>query len=114
MSDPRLTKGDKEAIAQAHADGLSVADLAAFATYEVKIAQRLFELEKLDAKALLVAINKAASHVAAAAQLAIGGNESSGANITVVMQGAGPTSTRPEIVERPAPDPQVGDLIETE
>ncbi len=114
LSDPRLTKGDKEAIGQAHVDGLSIADLAAFATYEVKIAQRLHELGELDAKALLVAINKAASHVAAAAQLASASNETSGANITVVMQGVGPTSTRSEIADQAQPDPVVGDVIETE
>ena len=114
MANPLLTAGDKAAITQAHADGFTPADLSAMTTYELRLAQRLFEADKIDAKALLIAINKATSHVAAAVQLADPNGGGGGAHITVTYEGAGKSSTRPEIADRAAPHPVVGDIIETE
>ena len=111
--DSRLSKYDKACISQAHADGFTVQDLAALTVYELRLAQLLFDDDKLAAKDLIIAINKAASHVAAATQIATAA-PGGGANITVTFTAAGPASHRPEAAATGVPDPVVGDIIDAE
>lgn len=62
----------------------------------------------------MVAINKAGSQLAAAAQLS---QSAPGAGTTVVnvrFTGTGPRSTHPDCKPRPAPDPVIGDLIDAD
>lgn len=113
LADPRLTDKDKKAIAQAHVNGVTIGDLAALTVYEIRLAQNFFAAGELAAKDLIVAIGKAASHVAAAAQL---GQEQApvGANILVTFNGEGQASTRPEAQRTTPTDPTVGDIIDAE
>lgn len=112
-SDPRLTEEDRAAIESAHEQGMTLADLAALTAYEIRMARVFLQSQELAPKDFIVAIGKAASHVAAAAQLGQA-NAPTGANISVTFNGTGLTSTRPEAVQRTGRDEQVGDLVDTE
>lgn len=114
LADPRLTVQDKKAIQQAHVDGLTLADLASLTVYELRLAQVLFAAGELAAKDIVVAVGRAASHVAAAAQLGQASGPASAA-ITVTFAGDGPSSDRPEALTHAArQDPDVGDLIDVD
>jgi len=112
LSDPRLEANDRKSIQEAHAVGVTVQDLAALTVYEIRLAQACFASKELAAKDLIVAIGKAARHVAAAAQLGQA-QAPTGANITITFNGTGPTATHPDAVA-PQHDPDVGDIIDTE
>ncbi len=114
MADPRMTTTDKRRIREASEQGLTVGEVAALSVYELRLAQRLHEAGELSAKDFVIAVNKSATHAAAAVQLAAGEGEGGGAHVTVVFAGQGPTSTRPEAINVTPPDPVVGDLIEAE
>lgn len=113
LADPRLTITDKMAISQAHVGGVTIADLAALTVYEIRLAQAFYAIGELAAKDLVVAIGKAASHVAAAAQL---GQEHApqGAAISITFEGDGPTSARRDGPTSTPPNAQVGDIIDAE
>ena len=113
MQNKLLTRADQQAIQQAHDEPLTPGDLAAVVVFELKLAERLYELGELDAKGLMIAVNKVASHAAASVQLGSDGG-GGGANITITFDGAGPTSVRDEIQSHAPPDPVVGDIIDTD
>lgn len=108
-----LTDEDRKAVRAAHASGLTVQDLAALTVYELRLAHKLHTDGELPAKDLLVGINKAASHIAAVAQLAQG-SPGGATSVTVTFVDSGPTSDRPEAAQSTARDPQVGDIVDTE
>ncbi len=112
LSDPNLSKADKLAIVAAGKNGVTVGDLAMLVTYELKVAQRFFANSTLAAKDYIVALNKIASQVAAAAQLGVSQQAGIPSQIAVTF-----TSDGPHIVdgarERPAPGP-CGDVVEVE
>lgn len=112
---PSLTADDITAIRGAHASGLTIGDLAAITVYELRLAQMFYDNGELAAKDLVVALQKTASHVAAAAQLTQENAGGGPTKITVEFVGDGPTSTRPEAVQYAARhDAVVGDLIDAE
>ena len=65
-----LNESDRRAVRQAHVDGVTANDVAALVVYSVRVAHRLYERGELAGKDLVVAMNKATAHAAAAAQLA--------------------------------------------
>jgi hypothetical protein len=114
LNDPALTKADKTAILDASESGLTLSDLSALVIYELKCAQRFFADGTLAAKDYVVATNKIATQIAAAAQMAA---TASTANIPSridisfdVNDSAIPTSDR---VDRPLPGP-TGDRVDVE
>lgn len=113
LGDPRLDADDREAISDAHSSGLTVQDLSALTVYELRLAQILHAEGELASKDLIVALNKAATHVAAAAQLGAS-DQSTGADITVTFLAVGGSSGRPEAAQLRPPDPVVGDTIDAE
>lgn len=111
--DPRLTKADKTSIMDAYENGLTVQDLAALTVYELRLALQFYDDAELSAKDLIIGINKAASHVAASAQLATAAPGTS-ADITITFAGSGLSSDRPEAAAPGTPDPVIGDAIASE
>lgn len=109
--DPRLDQKARTAIRSAHSKGLSIGDLGALTAYAVIIAQ---ESNTLDTKDFLITVQKAASHVAAAVQLAQETIGDGATRITVEFVGDGPTSSRPEAMRATRRDVVVGDLIDAE
>ena len=112
-ADQRLDQAARNRITQAWQDGVTPEAVAAFTVYCLELAVRGNADGDLEFKDLMVALTKIGSHIAAAAQLGQGGG-GGGASISVTFAGTGPASTHPEIGERRPPDPEVGDLIETE
>lgn len=112
LSDPNLTPADRKAIALAGKNGVTVGDLSMLVVYELRLAQRLFAEGTLAAKDFVVACNKIASQVAAAAQLGVSQQAGIPSKINVTF-----TSDSPDIVpgarERPAPG-ACGDEVEVE
>lgn len=113
LADPRIAKPARDRIRQAWSDGVTPEGVAAFAMYVIEIATIGQAQGSLEYKDLLVTLTKVGSHLAAAAQLGQGGGPG-GASISVTFAGTGPSSTHLEIGERRPPDPEIGDLIETE
>ncbi len=113
MTNKLLTAADKQAIQQAHDDPVTAQDLAALVVYELKLAERLHARGDLDAKSLMIAINKVTSHAAASVQLGEA-SAGGGAAVTVTFKNSGPTSTRAEVKHHAPPDPIVGDIIDTD
>jgi hypothetical protein len=89
LRDERLTAEDRDTIQQAAREGINLADLAAMVSYELTLARRLYAEAALDAKDLMVALNKIASQVAAAAQLGVGQESGGSTRIEVVVRGGG-------------------------
>jgi hypothetical protein len=114
MTNKLLTLADRQAIQQAHDEPVTPELLAALVAFELKLAERLYLAGELDAKALMVAVNKVTSHAAASVQLSTGAGGSGGANVVVTFTDTGPTSVRPEIKNHTPPDPTVGDIIDTD
>ena len=112
LSDPNLSPADKKAIILAGKNGVTVGDLSMLVVYELKVAQRFFDANRLEAKDFIVAMNKIASQVAAAAQLGVSQQAGIPSKINVTF-----TSDSPDIVpgarERPAPG-ACGDEVEVE
>ena len=112
LADPRLTREDQAVIKGAAETGLDVQGIAALVAYQVCMARFFYEAGELAAKDFLVALGKAGSQAAAVAQLGATAQNAVPSKIEVSFDLAGlPTSNR---LDRPAPDPQVGDIIDCE
>jgi hypothetical protein len=111
-NDVRLSADDRVAIRTAAERGIELTDLAALTVYEIRLARAMLERDELTAREFMVALNKAGSHVAAAAQLGQS-QKPSVSSVSVTFTGTGPTSER-EGMRRSPTDAEVGDLIETE
>ena len=111
-NDPRLSPDDRAAVRAAHEHGIELTDLAALTVYEIRLARAMLEADELTPREFMVALNKAGSHVAAAAQLGQAQKPAT-SNVLVSFSGTGPSSEREDAGRVPV-DPQVGDLIETE
>ncbi len=112
LRDPRLDADDRAAIEQANADGLTVQEAAAFAVYQVALAQKLFANKQIEGKDVIVAMNRIGSSVTACAQLSTAGGPSA-ATVTIKFEGKGQTADREGAVVS-TPDPDIGDVIVTE
>lgn len=115
LSDERLSPQAKRRIRQAAVTPVTPDSLGAFAHYSVEVARTAMEGGELALKDYIVALNKAGSQLAAAAQLSQSAPGGGGATVVEVhFTGTGPTSTHPDCAPRPTPDPVIGDLIDAD
>ena len=114
LSDERLSPEAKARIKDAAVTPVTPDSLGAFAHYSVEVARTAMEGGELAMKDYIVALNKAGSQLAAAAQLS---QSAPGAGTTVVevrFTGMGATSSHPDCKPRPVPDPVIGDIIDAD
>lgn len=112
-SAPKLSGAAVKRVRAAAGKGLDVADLSALVQYQLEIARLEYAAGRLDPKDFMVALNKIGSQIAAAAQIAGGGD--GGAAVTITFNSNGPSSTRPEaLAQVRTTDPVIGDVIPCE
>ena len=115
LKDPALGPEDRRLIRSAGVNGLTAADIAALVVYQVRLAQkwgRLGNTNRLEAKAVMVALAKAGTLAGAAVQLAQDDSGDIPKNLDVhIVDG----DVVPDRGDKPLPAPEViGDIIEVE
>lgn len=112
-SAPKLSGAALKRVRAAAGKVLDVSDLSALVQYQLEIARIEYAAGRLEPKDFMIVLNKLGSQIAAAAQIAGGGD--GGAAVTITFNSNGPSSTRPEVLAQVnATDDVIGDVIPCE
>ena len=102
LADSKLDKDAARRVVNAGIEGLGIPELASLVVYEIEVARRAFEDGSLVSKDYIVALNKIASQVAAAAQL------------SAAQPGGLPSKIEVTFTTGDDTKPDIGDIVDVE